>query len=295
MDALKRDGRPHSHGRSVAGSRDAAGDRARARGPRPPRVRRPDSRRRAARRGGCAPGQGGLADRREPRVAKQVEAGSRRARATRRPPNMVFAGHEHRGRARRWYVVTETGERTEMGHIADLLASTEDEKTPLQRELQRVGKRKTTSPARQEEIAQRPTYCSPVPPAQRWCVFPGTPRAPRAEGVGWLTQRSKGRAGHSPGPGDMSGSRPPDGLGRRACNQRPQRTRHVGRADASSVDQRRVQACTRLVLLAQAGDAEAHPSPAFRKTGVGFLPRPTPGGVPVKITSPGCSVMKWLT
>jgi Ca2+-transporting ATPase len=39
------------------------------------------------------------------------------------------------------YVVTETGERTEMGHIADLLASTEEEKTPLQIELRVVGKR----------------------------------------------------------------------------------------------------------------------------------------------------------
>ena len=35
--------------------------------------------------------------------------------------------------------------------------------------------------------------------------------------------------------------------------------------------------------------------PAFRNTGAGFLPSPTPGGVPVKITSPGFSVMHWLT
>ncbi len=38
-------------------------------------------------------------------------------------------------------VVTETGQSTEMGRIADLLAAQEDEKTPLQRELDVVGKR----------------------------------------------------------------------------------------------------------------------------------------------------------
>ncbi len=32
-------------------------------------------------------------------------------------------------------------------------------------------------------------------------------------------------------------------------------------------------------------------SPGLRNTGLGFLPRPTPGGVPVVITSPGSSVM----
>src|SRR5690606_5634799 len=34
-------------------------------------------------------------------------------------------------------------------------------------------------------------------------------------------------------------------------------------------------------------------SPAFRYTG-GFMPMPTPGGVPVEMMSPGCSVMNWL-
>ena len=34
-------------------------------------------------------------------------------------------------------------------------------------------------------------------------------------------------------------------------------------------------------------------SPFFRYFG-GFMPRPTPGGVPVVITSPGSRVMKWL-
>ena len=36
-------------------------------------------------------------------------------------------------------------------------------------------------------------------------------------------------------------------------------------------------------------------SPAFRYTGVGFMPMATPGGVPVVIRSPGQSVMKRLT
>jgi len=35
-------------------------------------------------------------------------------------------------------------------------------------------------------------------------------------------------------------------------------------------------------------------SPFFRYSG-GFMPMPTPGGVPVVITSPGISVMNWLT
>jgi len=34
-------------------------------------------------------------------------------------------------------------------------------------------------------------------------------------------------------------------------------------------------------------------SPARKNCG-GFFPMPTPGGVPVEITSPGCSVMNWL-
>ena len=35
-------------------------------------------------------------------------------------------------------------------------------------------------------------------------------------------------------------------------------------------------------------------SPGFRNWGVGFMPMPTPGGVPVVIKSPGCKVMKRL-
>jgi Ca2+-transporting ATPase len=53
--------------------------------------------------------------------------------------NMVFSGTaaaSGRGRA----VVTATGMRSEMGRIAGLLEATEDEATPLQRELDRLGK-----------------------------------------------------------------------------------------------------------------------------------------------------------
>ncbi len=53
--------------------------------------------------------------------------------------NSVFAGTSvavGRGRA----VVTATGQATEMGKIADLLAAQEDHRTPLQEELKRVGK-----------------------------------------------------------------------------------------------------------------------------------------------------------
>ena len=34
-------------------------------------------------------------------------------------------------------------------------------------------------------------------------------------------------------------------------------------------------------------------SPAFRNVG-GFIPMPTPGGVPVEMMSPGCRLMNWL-
>jgi len=53
--------------------------------------------------------------------------------------NMIFSGTEAtygRGRA----VVTATGMRTELGKIAGLLRRTEDETTPLQKELDRTGK-----------------------------------------------------------------------------------------------------------------------------------------------------------
>ncbi len=54
--------------------------------------------------------------------------------------DMVFASTAVAvGRGR--YVVTTTGQNTEVGRIAGLLAETEEEATPLQRELDRVGKR----------------------------------------------------------------------------------------------------------------------------------------------------------
>ncbi len=36
-------------------------------------------------------------------------------------------------------------------------------------------------------------------------------------------------------------------------------------------------------------------APGLRNSGVGLMPRPTPGGVPVAMMSPGRSVMYWLT
>ncbi|MCE5191905.1 MAG: cation-translocating P-type ATPase [Actinomycetia bacterium] len=53
---------------------------------------------------------------------------------------MVFAGTSVAvGRGR--FAVTETGQHTQMGRIAELLAAQDDEKTPLQQELKGVGKR----------------------------------------------------------------------------------------------------------------------------------------------------------
>ena len=53
---------------------------------------------------------------------------------------MVFAGTAVAvGRGR--FVVTATGQATQVGRIADLLAQTPDKQTPLQRELDRVGRR----------------------------------------------------------------------------------------------------------------------------------------------------------
>ncbi len=54
--------------------------------------------------------------------------------------NMVFAGTSV-AVGHGTFLVTGTGQRTEMGKIADLLAAQEEEITPLQQELQTVGKR----------------------------------------------------------------------------------------------------------------------------------------------------------
>jgi P-type Ca2+ transporter type 2C len=65
-------------------------------------------------------------------IAEEVPLGDR--------TNMIFSGTAAtygRGRA----IVTTTGMRTEMGRIAGLLDETVDETTPLQRELDRLGKR----------------------------------------------------------------------------------------------------------------------------------------------------------
>jgi len=48
-----------------------------------------------------------------------------------------------------------------------------------------------------------------------------------------------------------------------------------------------------LPLLAEAVDAQAHLVAGLEVLG-GFMPRPTPGGVPVVMRSPGHSVMKRL-
>ena len=50
-----------------------------------------------------------------------------------------------------------------------------------------------------------------------------------------------------------------------------------------------------LALAAQLLDAELHDVADVRgKSGSGLMPMPTPGGVPVVITSPGCRLMNWL-
>ncbi len=73
-------------------------------------------------------------------VHKEVEVRSEADSSLGDRTNMVFAGTSvavGHGRV----MVTETGQKTEMGRIADLLAAQEEEKTPLQRELKTVGKR----------------------------------------------------------------------------------------------------------------------------------------------------------
>ncbi|MBC7253748.1 MAG: cation-translocating P-type ATPase [Actinobacteria bacterium] len=54
--------------------------------------------------------------------------------------NMVFTG-THIVHGRGSAVVVETGKRTQLGRIAEMIGEAEEEKTPLQRELARTGKR----------------------------------------------------------------------------------------------------------------------------------------------------------
>ena len=49
-----------------------------------------------------------------------------------------------------------------------------------------------------------------------------------------------------------------------------------------------------LRLDSQTFDPQPHHVAGLQETGSGSC-QPTPGGVPVAITSPACSVMKWLT
>ncbi|WP_151612698.1 cation-translocating P-type ATPase [Sinorhizobium alkalisoli] len=71
-------------------------------------------------------------------VAKDTEPLARAAALGDRS-NMVFSGTSvARGRGRA--IITATGMRTEMGRIAGLLKVTRDERTPLQRELDRLGR-----------------------------------------------------------------------------------------------------------------------------------------------------------
>ena len=94
--------------------------------------------RRPVDRSGVAHRRRGLADRRErgraegrDRVDEPVGLGDR--------VNMVFDGTAvTRGRGRA--VVTATGMGTEMGNVARLLGETEEERTPLQREVDRIGR-----------------------------------------------------------------------------------------------------------------------------------------------------------
>ena len=60
-------------------------------------------------------------------------------------------------------------------------------------------------------------------------------------------------------------------------------------------DGRSQASTTRCVWIPRPSTPKRMTSPAFKNIGAGFTPAPTPGGVPVAMTSPACSVMKWLT
>ena len=99
---------------------------------------------------------------------------------------MVFSGTAvTRGRGRA--VVTATGMATEMGNVARLLGRTEEERTPLQREVDRIGRmlghrrhrhrgrRRDGHPAHRRHRRSRPTSSTCCSSACRW----RSPRCPR--------------------------------------------------------------------------------------------------------------------
>ena len=74
--------------------------------------------------------------------------------------NMVFNGTAvTRGRGRA--VVTATGMATEMGNVARLLGETEEERTPLQREVDRIGRMLGDRRDRHRRRRRRARSCSP--------------------------------------------------------------------------------------------------------------------------------------
>ena len=74
--------------------------------------------------------------------------------------NMVFNGTAvTRGRGRA--VVTATGMATEMGNVARLLGSTEEERTPLQREVDRIGRMLGHRRGRRSRSSSSARSCSP--------------------------------------------------------------------------------------------------------------------------------------
>ena len=100
---------------------------------------------------------------------------------------MVFAGTTVAvGRGR--FVVTATGPATQMGHIADLLAETPEEETPLQVELDRVGKRIALIVLAVAAIVFAEEALVALP---RCSHEPGIARRPRGPGI---PQRADGRA-----------------------------------------------------------------------------------------------------
>ena len=112
----------------------------------------------------------------------------------------------------------------------------------------------------------------------RWMVLPQRP----AGTDGWSVEQLAAIVRE----GDMVGSRFPS----------PSRNVAPPVAPSGTGGAQRRQACnTRCVWMPNPSTPNRMTSLGSRKIGSGFMPRATPGGVPVAMTSPGCSVMKWLT